>query len=185
MRTFALLVVGGLAPLLAGCGITGNFRNDPGYAAFGSPGPLDTDREFGISVGPLPLKIAKWVLKDEPEIGPLIQDLRAVRVYNYEVRADAEDVTTRARETQAELLSDGWLPIATVRETDEFVAVLLKLGKEHIDGLAVIVTDPEEVTFVNLIGDVRLDFVNEYLADLDVDTPRIEIDPETLQAYAR
>jgi hypothetical protein len=38
---------------------------------------------------------------------------------------------------------------------------------------------------VNLIGDVKLDFINEYLADLDVDMPRIEIDPAELQAYAR
>ena len=185
MRAFASLVTAGLASLLAGCGITGNFRNDPGYAAFGSPGPLDTDREFGISVGPLPLSIAKWALKDDPDIGPLIQDLRAVRVYSYEVTADAAAVDSRVRATHADLIGDGWLQIATVREPDEFVAVLLKLGETHIDGLAVIVTEPEEVTFVNLIGDVRLDFINEYLADLDVDTPRIEIDPETLQAYAR
>ena len=184
MRTFALLAVCGLASLLAGCGITGNFRNDPGYAAFGSPG-LDTNREFGISVGPLPLSIAKWALKDEPDIGPMIQDLRAVRVYTYEVTAQSEALADRVRATHADLLSEGWLPIATVRETDEFVAVLLKLGKKRIDGLAVIVTEPEEVTFVNLIGDVRLDFINEYLADLDVDTPPIEIDPKTLQAYAR
>jgi len=108
-----------------------------------------------------------------------------VRVYTYEVTAQSETVADRVRATHADLLSEGWLPIATVRETDEFVAVLLKLGKKRIDGLAVIVTEPEEVTFVNLIGDVKLDFINEYLADLDVDTPPIEIDPETLQAYAR
>jgi hypothetical protein len=185
MRAFALLVAGGLASLLAGCGITGNFRHDPGYAAFGSPGPSDTDRKFGVSVGPLPLQIAKWVLKDDPDIGPLIEDLRAVRVYHYDVTADAAAVDNRVRTTQAELLAEGWLQVATVRETDQFVAVLLKLGEKHIDGVAVMVTEPEEVTFVNLIGDVKLDFINEYLADLDVDMPRIEIDPAELQAYAR
>ncbi|HEY9183143.1 MAG TPA: DUF4252 domain-containing protein, partial [Gammaproteobacteria bacterium] len=105
--------------------------------------------------------------------------------YTYEVGANAEDVATRVRETHAELTGDGWLPIASVRDGGEFVAVLLKTGKKHNEGLAVIVAEPEEVTFVNLIGDVRLDFVNGYLADLDVDTPTIEIDPETLQAHAR
>jgi hypothetical protein len=133
----------------------------------------------------LPLQFAKWVLKDDPDFGPLVKDLRAVRVYCYEVTADAEAVAGNVRATHAELLADGWLQVAMVREDDELVAVLLKLGKEHIDGLAVLVTEPEEVTFVNLIGDVKLDFINQYLADLDVDTPKIEIDPETLQAYAR
>jgi hypothetical protein len=94
-------------------------------------------------------------------------------------------VASRVRATHAELLRDGWLPIATVREADEFVAVLLKIGEHENEGLTVLITEPEEVTFVNLIGDVRLDFINEYLADIDVDTPRIEIDPETLQAHAR
>jgi hypothetical protein len=185
MRTFRLFAVVGLASMLAGCGVTGNFRNDPGYAAFDSPAALDTNREFGISLGPLPLSIARWALEDEPEIQPLIQDLRAVRVYTYEVTSDAADVASRVRATHAELLRDGWLPIATVREADEFVAVLLKIGKQENEGLAVLITEPEEVTFVNLIGDVRLDFINEYLADIDVETPRIEIDPETLHAHAR
>lgn len=180
------LVAGGLALLLAGCGITGNFRNDPGYAAFGSPGPLATDRELGISVGPLPLKLARWVLDDDPELEPLLQNLRAVRVYSYEVTDDAEAVASRVRATHADLLGKGWLPVATVREADDLVAVLLRPGERGGNaGLAVIVTDPEEVVFVNLIGDVRLDLVNEYLADLDVDTPPIEIDPATLQAHAR
>ena len=185
MRRFRLFAVVGLASLLAGCGITGNFRNDPGYAAFDSPGTLDANREFGISLGPLPLSIARWALKDEPEIEPLIKDLRAVRVYTYEVTSDAADVARHVRATHAELLSDGWLPIATVREDDEFVAVLLKIGEHENEGLTVLITEPEEVTFVNLIGDVRLDLINEYLADIDVDTPRIEIDSETLQAHAR
>jgi hypothetical protein len=185
MRRFRLFAALGCACLLAGCGITGNFRNDPGYAAFDTPAALDANREFGISLGPLPLSIARWALKDEPEIQPLMQDLRAVRVYTYEVTSDAADVASQVRATHAELVGDGWLPIATVREDDEFVAVLLKIGKQENEGLTVLITEPTEVTFVNLIGDVRLDFINEYLADIDVDTPRIEIDRETLQAHAR
>ena len=54
------------ALLIAGCGITGNFRHDPGYAAFGEPGPLAEDREFGISLGPLPLAFARLVVDDDP-----------------------------------------------------------------------------------------------------------------------
>lgn len=185
MRMPALSTVVGVASLLAGCGITGNFRNDPGYAAFDSPGALDTDRELGISLGPLPLSIVRWALKDDPEAGQLFEDVRAVRVYTYAVTADAADVANRVRATHAELIGDGWLPIATLREADEFVAVLLKIGEQRNEGLAVLLTEPEEVTFVNVIGDVRLDFINEYLADIDVDAPRIEIDPETLQAHAR
>jgi len=74
------LTLAALAALLTGCGITGNYRNDPGFAEFDSPGLLDTDREFGISLGALPLGLARWVMADDPEIGPLLRELRAVRV---------------------------------------------------------------------------------------------------------
>ena len=49
-------------------------------------------------------------------------------------------------------------------------------------GLTVIVQEPGEVVLVNLIGNIHLDFINGYLAEVDVDMPRIEIDPATLQA---
>jgi hypothetical protein len=178
------LTVCGLA-LLSGCGITGNFRNDPGYAEFGSPGLLDTDREFGLSLGPLPLGIARWVMDDDEEFGPMLKELRAVRVYTYEVAHDPEDVARRVKDMQSGLVADGWLTIVTVREDDELVSVLLQPaehGRNGNRGLAVIVQDPSEVVLVNLIGNVRLDLFAEYMVDLDVELPRIEIDPDTLQA---
>ncbi len=179
------LTLGVPALLLTGCGLTGNFRHDPGYARFGSPGPLDTHREFGISLGPLPLGLARFILDDDPEIGPMLKDLRAVRVYTYEVAHDAEDVARRIRDMQSALVEDGWQTIVTVREKDELVSVLLqppKSGRSGNRGLAVIVQDPSEVVLVNLIGNVRLDLFAEYMIDLDVELPHIEIDPDTLQA---
>ena len=179
------LTVGTLGLLLTGCGITGNFRNDPGYAQFGSPGPWDTDREFGLSLGPLPLGLARWILDDDPELGPMLEDLRAVRVYTYEVAHDPEDVAQRIKDMQSGLVEEGWLQIVTVREENELVSVLLQPpegGKTGNRGVAVIVQDPSDVVLVNLIGNVRLDLFAEYMIDLDIEMPHIEIDPETLQA---
>jgi len=179
------LTVGTLALLLTGCGITGNFRNDPGYAEFGSPGPLDTDREFGLSLGPLPLGLARWVLDDDDEFGPMLKELRAVRVYTYEVAHDPEDVARRIKDMQSALVDNGWLTIVTVREEDEFVSVLFQFVEHGCNGnrgFVVIVQDLSEVVFVNFIGNVRFDLFAEYMVDLDVEMPHIEIDPETLQA---
>ena len=50
------------------------------------------------------------------------------------------------------------------------------------NGLTVIVQEPDEVVLVNLIGNVRLDFINGYMAEAGVALPPIEIDPATLQA---
>lgn len=168
--------------LLAGCGITGNFRHDPGYAAFDAPGVLAADREFAISLGPLPLKLARFMLDDDPEIGPILKDLRAVRVYVYDIERHSERVANEVRESESALRHEGWLPLAAVRDDGGIVSVLLRLDGGRNRGLAVIVQEPDEVVFVNLIGEVRLGLINDYMAELDIDTPPIAIDTAALYA---
>ena len=172
------------ALLIAGCGITGNFRHDPGYAAFGETGPLAEDRELGISLGPLPLAFARLVVDDDPEIGPILKDLRAVRVYSYGVTRDAESTAQqRTGDSVPPARRRLDCPDYGSREQAEQTAVLLRPdsgGRNR--GLAVIVQDAQEVVLVNLIGNVRLDLFADYMAELDVDTPGIEIDPQTLAA---
>jgi hypothetical protein len=187
MRTaLRVLAVTAAIGTLMSCGITGNFRHDAGYADFDSPGLLDTDREIGLSLGPLPLSIARLFVGDDPDLGPLMKDLRAARVYVYEVDGNTERVAQRIATTQSELMTDGWLPIVTIREDGERVAVLAhddRRGK--LRGLAVIVQDDEDVVLVNLIGDIHLESFNVYMAGLEVDAPQVDIDPATLQAVVR
>src|SRR5262245_10301868 len=115
-----LLTLGASSLLLAGCGITGNFRNDPGYADFGALQHLPADSHIGLSLGPLPLKIANWALKEDEDVGPFLRELRAVRVYTFEgVEADPESVESGVKELAAELARDGWLNIVAVREESE------------------------------------------------------------------
>jgi hypothetical protein len=185
MRLRALAITG-LIPVLAACGITGNFRNDPGYADFGPLQRLDAESDFGLSLGPLPLKIAAWGIEhseDDEEIGSFLRELRAVRVYTFEGIEDPEEVATDVKRVTAELAANGWLNVAAVREDSELTSVFLRPDKNFAHkGLVVIIQEPDEVLLVNLIGNVRLDFIDGYMADLDVDVPHIEIDPEALQA---
>jgi hypothetical protein len=164
---------------LAGCGISGNFRHDPGYAEFGAYGDLPAHREIGLSFGPLPLALARLAVGDDPEAGAILRDLRAVRVYVYDAVHDAEGVERQVRAVRAGLLSAGWSALATVRDGDENVAVLLRPDSDGVGnlGLAVIVQGEDEVVLVNLIGNVRLDQFAEYMTQLEVDVPGIDIDP--------
>jgi hypothetical protein len=170
------------ALLLAGCGITGDYRRDPGYAAFDSAAAFAEHREVGLSLGPTPLALARWVADEEdPRAGAILAELRAVRVYVYEGIPDSERMTKHLRGIESGLLDDGWRSVATVREDDSRVSVLLRPnGSGGSHGLAVIVQEPKELVLVNLIGNVRLDLVADYMAELDIDTPKIVIDPQTL-----
>jgi hypothetical protein len=176
-----------VAALLAGCGISGNFRQDPGYAAFGSPNELAEHRELGLSLGPAPLALARLFMDDEePELAAILQELRAVRVYVYEGVADGDRVGEHLRGIESGLIDDGWRAIAKLRDGSDRVSILLRPGangRNH--GVAVIVQDPTDVVLVNLIGNVRLDLFADYMAELNVRTPRIDIDPRTLEAHVR
>ena len=186
------LILAASSWLLAGCGITGNFRHDPGYADFGALQHLSADSHIGLSLGPVPLKIAAWGInlaedEDDEELGSFLRELRAVRVYTFEgVAEDPADVERGVKDLTAELARDGWLNIAAVREESELTSVFLRPDKNFTHhGLVVVVQEPDEVVLVNLIGNIRLDFIDGYMADLDVHVPPIEIDPaalETLQA---
>lgn len=184
------LTLGASSLLLAGCGITGNFRHDLGYADFGALQHLSADSHIRLSLGPVPLKIAAWGIdlaeddEDAQEVGSFLRELRAVRVYTFDgVEEDPAEVESGVKELTAELARDGWLNIAVVRDESELTSVFLRPDKNFTHhGLVVVVQEPDEVVLVNLIGNIRLDFIDGYLADLDVHVPPIEIDPAALES---
>jgi hypothetical protein len=175
------------ALLLAGCGISGDFRRDPGYAAFDAADGLAEHREVGLSLGPAPLALARlFVDEQEPEIGAMLKELRAVRVYVYENLPDDERTGQRLRGIESELLDGGWRTIAKVRDGSDRVSVLWRPGENgRTHGVAVIVQEPNEAVLVNLIGNVRLDLLSQYMAELNVRTPKLDIDPETFETRVR
>jgi Domain of unknown function (DUF4252) len=172
--------IAGLCVVLADCGILGNRRLDPGYAAFGSPGVEDTKRDFALSLGPLPLSLSRvasrFVLKDEPELSAMLVGLRAVRVYTYEVNGDMTRVAARMEAMRADLVHKGWQQIVAVRDDGELVTALIKMeGPDRIRGMAVLVQDDEDITLVNVIGNIRPENFGAMMAALDIDVPSMSV----------
>ena len=123
---------------------------------------------------------------EEPDLGAILKELRAVRVYVYEGLPDGERTRRHLRGIESSLLDEGWRALATIRDGADRVSILLRPGTDGRNhGMAVILQEPTEVVLVNLIGNVRLDLFTEYMAELDVDTPQIDIDPQTLEARVR
>jgi hypothetical protein len=177
--TFMALVL----PLTA-CGVTGNFRHDPGYVDSDALQRLESDSRLALSFGPLPLRLAGWVLdEDDAEIESMIAELRGVRVHVFEGLRDADEVARGVEELQARLLGDGWHSVVSVRDGAERVSVLLRPGAEGTaHGAAVIIHEPNEVVLVNLIGNVRLDLMGGYMSELGVRIPATAIDAANVQA---
>jgi hypothetical protein len=164
---------------LVGC-VLGNFRHDPGYAAFGSPGIEDTDRDFAISLGPVPLRLGRFasgfVLKDEPELSKVLVGVRSVRVYTYDVKGDVIRVQGRMDAMRAALIQKGWQQIVAVRDDGELVSALVRMqGVDRIRGLAVMVRNDHDLTLVNVIGNIRPESFSVMMAALDINVPPMSV----------
>lgn len=178
-RYFLLLVA---TFALAACGFTGNLRMNPGFASFRSPTTLGaTDRQFAISLGPIPLRLATMISRpvlgrEEPWIPETLSAIRAVRVYVYQIDGDSEKVRRHVETTRSELVADGWELVAVVREDGGLVsALVMSEAPNVIDGMVVIFQDAEELVLVNVIGDIVPETFNAIMTGLEIELPVIDV----------
>ena len=168
-----------MASLLSACGITGNLRGNPGYANFDSPGLMITDRTTAISVGPLPIRLARAFVDDDPETRAILRDLKAVRVYVYDVEQYPDRIRQRLNNNVADLNRDGWQSVVSINDDDEMTEILIREKNEKIRGMVVMSSDGDEIVMVNLIGDLKPAMFNSYIDEVDVDVD-VEIDENDL-----
>lgn len=156
------------------CGITAP-RNNEGFADLESLGMWDTDRVINVSIGPTLLHFAARFMDEDPEIRELLRSLDGVRVRIYEIDGDASRVNQRIFTMSQHLQEDGWEPVLLVREHDEEVHMLLRMGDDQIKGMIVLVSDGEsEAVIVNLMGDIRPEQFGDVMVALDVDAPGVD-----------
>jgi hypothetical protein len=174
---------------LSSCGFTGNLRGNPGFASFRTPSTLpEADRQFGISLGPIPLRIATMISRpifddEEDWIADTLGAVRAVRVYIYEIDGETERVIEHMDATRAELIVDGWEQLAVVREDGGLVtALVMHDSPEMIRGIVVMYEEDEELVVVNVIGKIRPETLSNVMEGLDIEIPLLvieDLDPDT------
>jgi hypothetical protein len=158
--TLLFVMVGSL--FLTGCGITaGGLHNHAGYADIESPYWWQADNELNLSLGPLAIGTARWVIDadEDPEIDALLNDVDGVRVSIYKVEENSDLFKGNFDETQANLRADGWQSIVRVNDTEsaDYSLMFVKSNGEVIDGLVVLSLSDEEAVFVNIIGNIHPD----------------------------
>ena len=190
MKRVRIVPSAAMALLLSACGITGNLRGHPGFAAFERPGIRNANRELALSLGPLPLRIgrliARPILADDPEMLEIAKDLQGVRVYVYALTANEAVIRQRLAGTQSKLVDDGWEPVVAVREDGGWVSALVRLEPrqpntadtvDSMRGLVVMVLDSDEVVLINLIGRFEPSTFGALMDYFEIETPAIEISP--------
>ena len=178
------------AACIAGCGFTGNLRMDPGFASFRAPSTMrHVDREFALSLGPIPLRLATMIsrpiLRDEPWITDTLKTVRAVRVYAYEIDDGPERVQAHIERTKDQLVTDGWESIVAIREDEGFVkALVMPVEHEMLRGIVVMYQDGDDLVLINVIGKFRPETIAKAMDGLGIEMPKMHIEMPEMAAHA-
>jgi hypothetical protein len=168
---------------LSACGFTGNLRGSSGFASFRTPSTMiETDRQFALSLGPIPLRLATMISRpildeDDEWISDVLSNVRAVRVYVYEIEGKTDRVIEHLDTTRGALILDGWEQLAAIREDGGLVTALVMHDKPAlVSGIVVMYEEDEQLVLVNLIGDIEPATFGLIMDALDIGVPLIEIE---------
>jgi hypothetical protein len=122
---------------------------------------------------------AKFLSSDDPDqakVKKLVEGLKGIYVKTFEFKTPGEYTTTDVDALRAQLRNPDWQRIVGVRskEDGEDVDVYIKPDAKGIGGLAIIATEPKELTLVNIVGVIDLDSLSELGGHFSI--PELEVE---------
>jgi hypothetical protein len=154
-RIIAALVGLGL-PLLA-CAQDPSLRL-PSFASLRGTAVESVD----VTIGPMPLKLIGAMLDDgDPDsaaMAKMLQGLKKVNVRSCRFDADFRYPQADIDALRSQLSGPAWSQLVKVRDRNknEDVDIFVAIDQGRINGLAVIASDPRELTIVNIVGSIDL-----------------------------
>lgn len=99
---------------------------------------------------------------DERKIKEVINGLKGIYVKSFEFEHEGDYSAADIESVRSQLRNPGWSRIVNVNSKKEgSVEVYLMTIGARVEGLAVLATEPKEVTIVNIIGPVDIDKLTE------------------------
>jgi hypothetical protein len=158
LRSFILTCALLALPALAAAADPGRLRL-PDFSALSKKATQSVD----ISLGPSLLRLASGVIgdggdSDSAAVNDLIKGLKGIYVRSYTFDRPGEYSEADVKALQAQLLTPGWIPVISTHDLKQGsnVDIYLLRNGDHTDGVAIIATQPRELTIVNIVGPIDL-----------------------------
>lgn len=167
--TLAVLLCLTAAGAVAAADSLAEIRNHPGFVAledldlFGPDG-AQTDVDLR---GPMMRMVAAATSSSDPELSAALAGILRIRVLASEDVADPAAARSAIVRAGEQLEAKGWMRMVRVAEDDELVLVLARENGDRFAGLTVLMTDDDEISLVNLVGDIDPATIGRLAADLD------------------
>lgn len=96
---------------------------------------------------------------DQVQVKKLVSNLKGIYVRSFEFKEPGQYSISDVDAVRAQLKGAGWQSLVQVRskEEGENVDVVMRKNGEQITGMAIVVTQPKEVTVVNIVGPINLE----------------------------
>jgi len=156
----SLALVGGMGYLYASSGI----KSKPGYEKAAMPQLESVDALFAVNVGPGGVKPVRWLLEQIADssghtdqvptrvLESALNELQGVQIRVYDADGNREVFDGAIADTVAALKQKNWQTLVTVRDEEEQIVVLRYGDDDHIAGLSIMASTPDNALFLNLIG---------------------------------
>jgi hypothetical protein len=107
------------------------------------------------------LKLVAGAMDDRPEDAAakqVLNGLEGIYVRSFEFATDNAYPEQEVERVRRQLDAAGWNKLVQIHQSqqNENVEVCMRTAGNHIEGLVVVVTQPRELTIVNLVGSVDL-----------------------------
>jgi hypothetical protein len=138
------------------------------------------DEAVNINIDGILIKFAGSVLSDgdadERAVKEFVAGLKGVYVRSYEFKSEGQFSEADVAAVREQLRAPAWSRVMDVKSRGvDFgdAEVYLASAGGRVEGLALLVIEPKELTVINLVGDVDLDKIKKI--DNDLRLPRIHI----------
>jgi Domain of unknown function (DUF4252) len=132
----------------------------PGYVNFDTAGLLGSlDPTVEINLPSPMLKFLAAAANEtsdaDPDVANMLGSLDHVRILVVPLdAASAPGVKSNVDRLIERLRREEWSPIIHVKEDEEAVNIYTRMAGDKMAGLALVVTDPEELVFINIVGEM-------------------------------
>jgi hypothetical protein len=114
---------------------------------------------------------------DEANVKRMVSGLKGIYVKSFEFDARDQYKDSDVDEIRTQLHAPGWSRIVSAKSkrNGDNSEVYIKTDAGQISGLTIIVTDPRELTIVNIIGSIRPEDIRDLGGHMGI--PKIDIGP--------
>ncbi|HEY2036003.1 MAG TPA: DUF4252 domain-containing protein [Steroidobacteraceae bacterium] len=157
-RPIILLSVLLALPALANAADPGRLQL-PDFTALSKKASQSVD----ISLDPSLLQIASGAIgydsgNNGAAVNDLIKGIRGIYVRSYTFDRPGEYSSADVKAVQAQLLAPGWVPVVSTHDLKQGgkVDIYMLRNGDHTAGVAIIATQPRQLTIVNIVGSINL-----------------------------